>query len=172
MSLDIIQQLTRDFADAREILSNRVQNLNDEIDAAKRRLLPGIKKAVDAAKERKEALRAAIEQNPTLFVSPRTMVFFGVKVGMQKGKGKIEWEDADQVVKLIKKHLPEKADTLVKTTEKPIKKAISNLSVADLKKLGITVAESGDTVVIAPTDSDVDKIVSALLEEKGAEEED
>ena len=35
-------------------------------------------------------LKAAIEQAPGLFVKPRTIVLHGLKLGYQKGKGKID----------------------------------------------------------------------------------
>lgn len=100
-----------------------------------------------------------------MFDTPRTVVFYGIKVGLQKGKGAIEWDDDAQVVKLIEKHFPEQADVLIKTTKKPVKKALAQLTVAELKKLGIVVEETGDQVVIKSTDSEIDKLVNALLKE-------
>ena len=38
---------------------------------------------------------------------------------------------------------PDKMDLLIKTTEKPVKKSLEQLA-ADLKRLGVTVEESGD----------------------------
>ena len=165
-----IETATRLYADARRVLEDRVQRLNDEIEAAKKRLLPGIKKAVEDAAERKSALSAAIQDGASLFARPRTIVMHGVKIGLEKGKGKIEIEDAGQVIRLIKKHFPEQADVLIKTREKPVKSALQQLTVAELKKLGITVEETGDQVVIKGTDSDVDKLVKALLKEDENEE--
>ncbi len=170
MTLSEIEQKTKDYADARSVLGDRVQRLNDEIEAIKKRLLPGIKKAVEIAAERKAILKASIEEGSSLFVKPRTIVAHGVKVGLEKGKGKVEWEDDDQVVKMIEKHFPDQADVLIKTKKTPVKKALSQLTVAELKKLGITVEETGDQVVIKGTDSDVDKLVKALLKEHENEE--
>jgi hypothetical protein len=167
-----IEQLTKEYADSRTVLGDRVQRLNDEIEAIKRRLLPGIKKAVAGAAERKALLKASIEEGASLFVRPRTIVAHGIKVGLEKGKGKIEIpkEDYERVCKLIEKHFPDQAEVLVKTTKTPLKKALGNLSVVELKKLGITVEETGDQVVIKGTDSDVDKLVKALLKEHENEE--
>ncbi|MDP3612591.1 MAG: hypothetical protein Q8R98_12115, partial [Rubrivivax sp.] len=92
-----------------------------------------------------------------------------IRVGFEKGKGAISFEDADQVVKLVKKKLPELLDQLVKTEEKPLKGGLKQLTVAQLKSVGCTVEETGDQVVVRAVDSDVDKLVKALL--KGAEEE-
>jgi hypothetical protein len=167
MKMIDIEVKTKEYADARGVLADRVQRLNDEIEAAKRRLLPGIKKAVEVAAEKKAGLNSAIQAAPELFIKPRTIVICGIKVGLEKGKGKIEIpkEDEEKVVRLIEKYFPDQADVLIQTKKKPAKKALSGLTVAELKKLGITVEETGDQVVIKGTDSDVDKLVKALLKE-------
>jgi hypothetical protein len=170
MDLATIDRRTKEYADARRLLADLVQNLNDKIESAKKSLLPGIKRAVDKAAEKKAALSSAVQDGSHLFAKPRTVVMYGVKVGLEKGKGVIEWDDAEQVIKLIKKYFPDQADVLIKKTEKPIKKALAQLSVQDLKKCGITVEETGDQVVIKDTDSDVDKLVKALLKEDEKEE--
>lgn len=151
------------YAERRERLATIVADLTAGIEALKRNAMPELKRAIASAVTQHDHLRTLIEQAPELFVKPRTVVFHGVKLGYQKGKGKIEWDNADQVVRLIRKHFPEQADVLVVTSEKPAKEALNNLSAADLKKLGISVVEGGDVVVIRPTDSAVDKMVDALL---------
>ncbi len=160
-----IDIMTKSFADARQILTDRVGALEDELQSIKRRRLPGIKNAVNLVMEKQAALKAAIEDNSDLFVKPKTVVIFGIKIGFQKAKGKISWTDDDQVIKLIKKHLPDQTDVLIKTTEKPIKDALINLPAADLKKIGCTVNETGDQVVIKSTDSEIDKFVETLMKE-------
>jgi hypothetical protein len=134
--------------------------------------MPLIKKWVERAAAEQAILEALIKESPELFDKPRTIVLFGIKVGLGKGKGKIEWESASSVVRLIKKHFPEQADLLIKTTEKPLKKALAQLSVAELKKLGIQVDETDDQVIIKSVDSEIDKLVAKLLEEAGEIDEE
>lgn len=169
MNISEIQHAARNFSNARNSLAGLVENLNDEIEKLKRFHMSAIKQAVNHAAQRREELRAAIESAPELFESPRTQVLHGIKVGFRKGAGGIEWDDDEQVSRLIKKHFEDQFDVLVKTTHKPQKKALGQLEVADLKKLGCRVEETGDVVVIKPTDSEVDKLVTALL--KGAVDE-
>ena len=164
-SLVDIETRAKKYAEAREHLAGIVAALNEGIEALKRDHMTRLKKAVADAAERHDALKALIEDAPELFVKPRTVVFHGIKLGYQKGKGKIEWEDPDQVVRLIKKHFPEQADVLITTVEKPVKDALNGLTAAELKKLGISVVEGGEAIFIKPTDSAVDKLVDALLEE-------
>ena len=168
-TLNQIETKTKTHALAREALAERVRELQDAIEDAKRRRLPGIKRAVEDAKATEAALRAAIEDSPELFEKPRTVIFYGIKVGFQKGKGRIEWDDDERVVTLIKRHFPDQIEALVKVTEKPLKTALAQLSVQELKKLGIEVEETGDLVVIKDTASDVDKLVTALLKEETEE---
>ena len=174
MTLPEIDYLTNLFATARADLADLVGVLNEEIERAKRKKLAEIKRLVARCADKHAALKAAIESAPELFQKPRTVVFHGIKVGFRKGTGSVDWEDDDQVVRLIEKHFPEQLDLLVKTTKMPIKKGLLQLSVAELKKIGCTAEETGDVVVIKPTDSEVDKVVNALLKdatEESAQEE-
>ena len=164
-TLKEIEALTTKYAAARGRLADDVRALNAAIEVAKREFLPSIRRRVAAAKDAEAALRDAIEGAPELFVRPRTLTIAGVKVGFQKGKGKISFDDADKVVALIEKHLPELAETLVQVTKKPVKDALLQLSVEDLKRIGCRVTGTGDQVLVKDTTSDVDKLVEPLLKE-------
>lgn len=165
MNLGEIEKLTKNFADARSELSGRVRALEDEISQIKKRHLAGIKRSVAQVTEKQHLLKTALEAGRALFVKPKTMILHGIKIGFVKAKGKLQWEKDEQVVKLIKKHFPEQADVLIITTEKPAKDALQQLSAADLKKLGITVEDTGDKPVIKSTDSEIDKFIDALLKD-------
>lgn len=171
-TMEKIEKLTRNYADARERLAETVQALEDKIEAIKRQYLPGIKIQVGIAAQEKADLKAAIEDGKELFVRPRTVIISGIKVGLEKGKGRIDWDDNDTVVRLIEKHFPDQAEVLIQTKKKPVKKALANLSAGELKKLGIQVEDTGDQVVIKPTDSQIEKLVDKLLKEKDEETEE
>ena len=164
-----IERQTKVYAEAREKLAGMVAELTAGLEALKRDRLPAIKRALQRAAEKEAELRAVIEGAPELFTKPRTVVMHGVKVGWMKGAGKIDFDDPDQVVALIKKKLPDQADVLVATTEKPVKKALQQLSVKELQSIGCQVEGTDDVVVIKAVDSDVDKLVTALL--RGATQE-
>ena len=163
MSMSDIERRAKALADYRERLAALISELNAGIEAAQRAALPAIRRAVNAVAERQDQLRAVIEANPDLFVKPRTAVFHGVKLGYAKGKGSIEFDDADQVVKLIKRNHPDQVDVLIATKETPVKAALVQLSAQELKRLGVTVEGTSDVVVIKFTDSAVDKAVKALM---------
>jgi arsenate reductase-like glutaredoxin family protein len=164
--LGTIDALTTKFSADRKALAEEVAQLNTEIEALKRKRLGKIKTLVATAADSYATLEAAIAASPQLFEKPKTQTFAGIKVGFRKGTGGIDWDDDARVVALIKKHFPKaQAELLIKTKEKPIAKALADLDVSDLKKIGCRVEATGEVVFIKPTDSAVDKIVSALLKE-------
>jgi len=165
MTLGEIEKLTQEFQAARTILKEHVETLEAQIRAIKKHYLPAIRRAAEKAADRHRVLHEAIEGAPEVFVRPKTFIFHGIRVGYIKSRGEIVWEDTATVLKLIKKNLPDQADQLIKASETPIKTALAQLSVGDLKKIGVSVIETGDEVVIKPTDSEIDRIVNAILKE-------
>jgi hypothetical protein len=170
MTILEVEAKTKSYADARDAVSAIVTAIEEEIAAVKKRHMARLKKAVGIMAERQAELKATIEDNADLFAKRRTQVFYGIKVGLQKQKGEITWVDESQVIKLIHKHFPDMADALIKTTEKPIKSALAQLPAADLKKLGVSVTDDTDAVVIRATDSEIDKLVEALLKDEEIKE--
>ena len=161
-----IERLAKELSDSRANLKELISQLEEEIAAAKKKHLPAIRRFVEKAAGWHQRLSDAIGESPDLFVKPKTVIFHGIKCGYMKGKGEIVWEDTDQVIKLIKKNLPDQVETLLKITETPIKTALAQLSVADLKKIGVTVIETSDEIFIKPTDSEIDKLINALLKDE------
>ena len=169
-ALSTIDFRARQYAEARAILGNRVQTLQAEIDRLRRRHLQGIINAAGSVGEYQAALRTEVEQHPELFEKPRTVVLHGVKVGFQKGKGKIVWDNDEKVIALIRKHCTEEqAELLIATVEKPSKDALLALDVGTLKKLGVTIEEAGDQVVIKDAAGDLDKLLQRFLDESAKE---
>lgn len=165
-TLKDIESLTREYADNYQQLAADVETLEAAIRTIKKKALPSIKRAAERAAVAKEKLKAAIEAAPQLFEKPRARLFHGVKVGLQKGKGTIEWGDADRVRALIERHMPEKLDMLCKVTYRPLKDAIAQLPAADIKRIGCTIVETGDQVIVKVVDSDIEKMVDALFKDE------
>lgn len=163
MILSDLQRLTKPYADARGQLADIVTKLNRDIETLKRGKMTVIRQLVARAAEHESNLRAAIDSHKDLFIQPRTVVFHGIKIGLQKGKGGIEFDDPDKVLARIRAEYGDDADGLIHKVETPDKKMLADLPADDLKKLGCTVINTGDEVVIRPTDIGVDKIVTALL---------
>jgi hypothetical protein len=166
-----IEALTNAYEESREELKNRVWLLNEDIVRLKKERMPAIREAISETANRKQVLHLAVAESRGLFVKPKTRIIMGIKVGFAKLKGKLSWDSEKSVIERIKARFKdEKARRLyIKTTEKPIKKNLEKLPADELKKLGITVSETGDGVVIQPTSNEIDKLVDALL--GNAEEE-
>lgn len=170
MTLAEIETATKNYSDRRELLILRVEDLNAEIETIKRSRLPAIKEAAEAAANAKSALETVIDGSRPLFIKPRSIIISGIQVGLRKGTGGLEYDDEATVIRRIRKQLPEEQhELLIKTIEKLIKKALGQLDIPTLKKLGVTVQGTGDVVLIKPVNSDVDKIVSAILKEASGE---
>ena len=170
-TMEQIDRLCSDYFEIREDLTNRVAILEEELEVVRKKHMRGIKHCIRSAAEQTAVLQMEIEDSRELFGRPKTLVLHGIKVGFVKGKGKLEWEDDDTVVRLIKRHFPDQAEVLIKTTEKPRKDALNALTVSELKKIGVTAEETGELVVVRAVDTDVDKIVRALLKNQEEEQE-
>ncbi len=164
MSLNQIESLTKKLAETRDQLASIVATLQTNFQILQEDSTPAIKRLVRTAAGHDAAIRAAIDADRSLFIKPRTQVFNGIKVGLHKGKGGVDWDDDDRVVALIEKHFPRsQAELLIKTTKKPIAKALDDLDVADLKRFGCRVEDTADVIMVKPVDDAVDKFVNALL---------
>ena len=160
-----IETLTKTFADEHSGLAGIVDKLTQELEAIKRKHLQPLRGAVARTAKARLTLHTAIAGSPALFEKPRTQIFHGVKVGLQKGKGGIEFADEDKTLALIRKNFGENAIAYIRTVETPDKKMLADLPAAELKKIGATVIDTGDVVVIKPTDSEIEKTVAALLKD-------
>lgn len=156
---------SKDYADARQILSDRVQALEDEVEAVKRKYFPTIRHAANKAKTLREVLANAIEESRDLFKKPKTMTVHGIKFGLQKSVEDLDYDDEEQVIKRIKKLMVDRVDVLINTKEKLCKTALKQLPVSDLKKIGITSVDGSEQILIKDTNTDIDKLVKKLLDE-------
>ena len=170
-ALEIINKQADTYAKARAALAEKVSALNEAMAQLQRENMAEVKRLLHRASAAESALFTLIEDNPQYFVKPKTLTISGVKLGYQKGKGAVSFSDADAVVARIKKHFPEQADVLIQTKEAPVKTALAQLTVVDLKKLGVTVTDAEDQIIIKTTDSEIDKAVEALLKANSAVEE-
>lgn len=164
-----IDHLAKQYARARAVVSERVGELEAEVASVHRRKIGGIKAAAAEAADIGAKLRNAIEGAPHLFEKPKTFTLHGVTVGYRKGTGKLDWDDSAKVCALIRKHLPERADVLIITEEKPSADALKNLDTRDLARVGVRVEGTGEFVVVKTADSAIDKLVAKILKEGATE---
>jgi hypothetical protein len=167
MSLETIDAKAKVLAAHRDILSDLVAALKAGQDELHRDHLPGIKRELKRVFQLDAELKALVGANPEVFTKPRTLVLHGLKVGFAKGKGKVLFSNAETVVKLIKRKLPDLAEQLIDVKESPAKSAIAKLTVDQLKAIGCSVTSAGDQIVVTAVDTAVDKLVDALLKSLG-----
>lgn len=159
------------YAKAREVLAERFMRLEAEVQAIHNRFLPGIKGAAAVAVDAQARLSAQIAGHAELFVRPRTMTLHGIKLGYQKGKGKIIWGNEAKLLAAIRRNFAQDlADTLIAKEEHPVKDALAQLPADELKRLGVSVEGTGDQIIIKASDSEIDKLVARILKEGAVDE--
>lgn len=163
-SMQEIEKLSSTFAARREALAGAMLAFQEDQSAVQRKHFGRLRRLAIGMKLAEAELKAAIGEAPELFARPRTVIFHGIRVGLAKGRGKIEWDDDARVVKLIRRHCADQVELLIKVTEKPLKEGLAQLSVEELKKLGVTVESTGDVVFVKPVDSEIDKALKALIQ--------
>jgi hypothetical protein len=85
-------------------------------------------------------------------------------VGFASSVGKIVFDDADTVVKLVERFRKDDAETLIRTEKEPNKDALRTLSPADLARLGCRIEGAGDVVVVKREAGEVEKLIKRLIE--------
>ena len=165
-----IEAATKNYADNRDLCILRVQELNDELEQVKRKYLGGIKQAAADTAAAKEQLASLVDTSRHLFEKPKTIIISGIRVGLKKGSGKTIIEDDENTLRLLHKHVPAKELTkYIEIVEKLRKKNLGELDAATLKKCGVRAFkeahEHGDIVFIKAADSEIDKLVNAILKE-------
>jgi len=168
--MDAILDLARAYAKAR----NGLEETAEEIRALQRKAissrLRGLRSRVAETAAAKDALQAAIEARPDLFVKPRTVAVDGVKIGYQKQRGEIVIPDEDATLKKAQHALPRNAWKKFATISVRFDKAaLRKLPAGDLAKIGVTVDDPFDKVMIKAARGDLDKLVDALLDDMAEE---
>lgn len=159
-----VEAAAREFADKRGSLAGLMEALKRSMDDTQRAMLPQIQAAAAEAAEAKAALETEIHAAADAFQRPKTRTLAGVKVGFQKGKDTLSWDDDASLVARIREHFTRREfASLVKVTEKPVDAALRQLPAGKLRILAVTVEDGKDKVVVRPADGGMDKQVDALL---------
>jgi hypothetical protein len=148
----------------RDTLADRLQALEDAVTTLKRRHLPAVRAAYADLAAEETLLRDDLEQAKALFKKPRTRVLHGIKVGWNKGKPRLDWDDPAEVVARINRLLADQAPSLIRRpAPQPIKKALETLDAKTLGRIGVRITGGRDALVIKPVDGDIDKLINTLL---------
>lgn len=166
MKLEKIEALCRDLAAEYGMINSIGEDMALDILRVREKFAAQLRHSERRFIAARDALRSAIAASPELFADPKTRTFYEIKVGFRKGTGGLAFEDADKTLALIRKHFGKDAPAYIITREIPDKKMLKDLSAGELQKLGVTVEDTGDVVVIKPVDGETARRVEALLAEK------
>lgn len=152
-----------ELAAARKRIAEAVGALNAELEAARARHHASVRAAALAGADAFDRLASRIQSRPDLFENPRTVVVDGIKLGMQKGKGAIAFDDEDKAMARIRRQLPDQAENLIGCRFFIVKSAVALLSAADLKRIGGQIVGAEDQVLIKPLDTETDRLIAAAI---------
>lgn len=169
-----IDTLAKNYAQRRARVATLVSRMDEEIRAIHRRYRSDLNEALGTAEGALSALHVEIESNGQLFEKPRTWTLHGIKLGFQKGKGRVAFDDEAKVIEKLKKRFGElspEVERCIEVAEKIDRDQLRDLDGKDLAAIGVTVENTGDVVFIKAVDSSVDKLVKVLLKEGQRTEE-
>jgi len=169
MDMKDIEALAQTHAADRAALTAVVTRMQRELQEVKDKHIQAIRESIVEIAISGGRLRQAIEDSKDLFTKPRTRILHGLRIGYMKGKGKIRVMDEANAVGIIQRDYHDDFEVLVKTRRSLVLSAIAKLPARELKRMGITIEDAGDEIVIKPVDGEVDKIVNALLKEADKE---
>ncbi|MCC7082196.1 MAG: hypothetical protein IT530_16105 [Burkholderiales bacterium] len=158
-----VERLVEKYSARSDALAGTVSAFREELGTLEKKYFGRLRKLAVARQEAQDAVTAAIAESPELFAKPRSVTMHGTKVGLRKGSGKMTIEDEELVVKLIHRHFPEQAEILIQTIEKPVRAALTQLSVAELKRVAVTVEDTGDVPFVKSVDTEIEKAIKALV---------
>lgn len=169
-TLGEIEKKAKVYGDKAETLKEAVGAYERELEIVRNKHIKTLTAVAKDAADAKDELAELIEESPSLFEKPRTVILHGIKLGFQKQKGKIVIDDNSKCVELIHQKLPEMADALIRVEQKPDKTALAELSAKELKMLGVQVTADVDTVYIKSAGDVLQKFVDELMKEAADKE--
>lgn len=124
---------------------------------------------IDAAAEEEAAAKADLQRlvdaAPQLFTRPRSITQDGVKCGFRKAEDQLDWDDEANVIARIRalQQFADMAPVLIRTEETLNIGALEELDHNARRQLGIRRISGADMSFIGFTDSDVEKMVKAII---------
>lgn len=168
-TLTEIRTAAQRLADARRESTTRATALEHALAQAAKpiydRHRPGIDEAAANEAAAHADLLALITAAPGEFKRPRSILVDGVKTGYRKEQDGIEFDDESAVIGRIKAldEFDALAQALIRTEEHLNLDAIETLDAVQRRRLGIRSVSGADQPFISFTDTDVEKLVKALL---------
>lgn len=158
-----IEAAAHTYANSRAVLADSITAYERELAVLQAHHFPTIKVRAAQCATARATLEGKIDANRALFDDPRTITLHGIKLGLQKGKGRVEWADEKKLIqRIFDLCSDDQQDLVLETTYTPRKEALASLDAALLKKLGVTITDTGDQIVIKAAGTDVEKFVAKI----------
>lgn len=146
-------------------LSIGVKAYQVELEEVRSRHWAGLLEQTEKAKQAEEAVRKAVAASPGLFRQPKTLILSDIRVGFRKGRDVTEIPDQDLSVALIRERLPDMAEELIQTKVTLVAAALKKLSPAQRAGIGVKVVPGALVTVAEPIETEIAKLVRAMLKE-------
>lgn len=171
MSLTTIETQCAAAAAAAQELTAALAEVQADMDRVLRKELPRLRKLRGAYDAATAKLHRELDRHAEDFVSPRTRIYHGIKVGLRSLPPIVVFEADDEaaLIARIDAALPALAQMLAPPKRKPNLRAIEALPDADLAAIGATRKPQPDKLVLDLTAGDPLKAWNALVGERAAE---
>lgn len=168
-TLTDIRAAAQRLADARRESTTRATALEHALSQAAAPIYnmhrPGIDEAAATEAEANADLLELIKSAPGLFKRPRSLQIDGVKAGYRKEQDGFDFDDEGAVIARIRAldEFDGLAQALIRTEEHLNVDALDTLDAGQRRSLGIRTVSGVDQPFISFADTDVEKLVKALL---------
>ena len=163
VTLGQIETACRRYDSASVDLELMTADLERDLEEVKGKHLRRLQKQAAEVAAAQAECHTLIERGPDLFIKPRTVTMHGVKTGYILAEGKLVFDDAETVLKLVRRRFKDDAETYIRTTEEPNKDALRTLDATALAALGCRIEGAGDQVVLKRVAGDVEKLLNKLI---------
>ncbi|MFO1404681.1 MAG: hypothetical protein U1E96_08870 [Azonexus sp.] len=169
LTITAIRDSAQRLAVARREAEARASALEAAISNAVSPLYEAHRAGIDAAAAGVAAAQTELQQlidaAPQLFARPRSIIQDGVKCGYRKQDDALDWDDEATVIARIRA-LPDLCDmagVLIRTVETLNVSAAAELDASLQRRIGVRTIPGIDQSFISYVDSDIEKMVKAIL---------
>jgi hypothetical protein len=168
----MMEERAKLLATQRSVLAADLSEANAELGALMAKWGEQLKSDAAQVDESERALIGYVEMAPQLFDKPQSIEIDGVRFGLRKGKGRLEYRDEDKLIRRIERELTRHQRLQVlKVTKKVLKGPLAKLPATLLKKLGVNLSAAGTEPFISYPKSNLEKLVEWWLKPPAASDD-
>jgi hypothetical protein len=165
-----IEALAASYRQAHDAFDDALRAFERDVAAVRAEHRATLRRSLTTAANRLEKLETAIGESRHLFQKPRTTVVDGVKLGLQKGKDTLAWDNETVLIKRIETLFPDDIDLYVKTVQTPLKTPLAQLDDVTKRRLGVRVEPGADAVLVKLLDGDIEKMIRKIVDRDADDE--